>query len=510
MVDPLAVYGAIGLSIDLLGKIYRAVSRYMELPEALATIQSRMLSCGHAWDKWKDDFRILDEEIPERFYQVLWGKTGYQEVLKILIRLGDTRKKVWRYVDDMIVTAVRYDRKDVYGAYFDRQLQTEIASAYTNWFSWKRFIGAIVDRSRKLTEDIASFNEDLQALQRTSNYFINKLYGVDLERGASFNEVMHSGLSCRATRKHAEIIHNAFIISKPNTYLALIPLKMSPHQRSRTTLVRSARNRSRNKIRDVDENKDFQFLLQRNAIWIPVWFRPANYSGNPTFCSSFSQMIDQIALEGSCNLKPPQGSREKSRTKGYRVREYDQVFLKSFNNIRPLKQQLRSMWPREKVQVAYAIASGFYRVVGSTWGNYFECANIRAKSITTNEWAVALQAQEGDPRLSNILDVSQMIHHRPGKKMAYHCQVYRLGVILAEIALGRPAGFVELHKDYGPLLVTDGRGPRDAAEIANETISVMGPEYGNAVFFCLSLFEKPDELKKDGLDYEFEQEVLIP
>lgn len=507
MADPLAIYGAIATSIDLLTKIYQAVRRYLDLPDAMVTAKSRMLSAIQAFENWQARFKIESGQRPGLFYQAVWGPSGYKQVVEIWTRLKMTSDQVSGQIDSLIVNIMGYDRRQGYGRHFQNHLQNQVEQSHRSHFTWKRLVGALVDRAGKVDEGIASFNTDLIALQRVSYSRIYKMYGVDMERGGSFDKLFTTGLLHRRARIHAESLHDAFLVTRPTTYLALEALEMSPQESARVLNLQSSRNRNRSKARDLDKQKDFQFLLQKDARTIPVWLRPVTYTGRPDFCKSFKEIIEEVEREGSCNLMTPGPAKQKT----FRVREYDESYLKSFHTVLPLRQHLRFMWPRNKAQVAYAIACGFYRVVGSPWGNYFECANIHAKPITTNEWTVALHAQAGDPRLAETLAKSQMIHHKPGQNLEYHCQVYRLGVILAEIALERPADYPGLSLiKYSPLLMTDMRGPRDAAQVAFDVVSIMGHWYGNAVYFCLSLFEKPDEINQEELDRDFEQEVLIP
>lgn len=121
-----------------------------------------------------------------------------------------------------------------------------------------------------------------------------------------------------------------------------------------------------------------------------------------------------------------------------------------------------------------------------------------------------MEAAPVDSFLGQALRDAEIGCQYPGVSLTPHAQIFRLGVVLAELGLGRPLRHIRLH-DRNKFQLDFGQGKNeDTWRISCDVVRETSDSYGKVVDFCLSIFERGNYTEKKNLDHEFEYSVLNP
>lgn len=130
-----------------------------------------------------------------------------------------------------------------------------------------------------------------------------------------------------------------------------------------------------------------------------------------------------------------------------------------------------------------------------------------------------LSKDPSNRHLNRALADLQTLIGQGNRDLTPHAQIYRLGIILTELATGSRVTYAEINNDLhtpGLKLVLPALGPEMAdtrlgtAEVAREVEHMMGKEYANLVGFCLGIFEQRGKMTLMGVEREFERSLLVP
>lgn len=159
---------------------------------------------------------------------------------------------------------------------------------------------------------------------------------------------------------------------------------------------------------------------------------------------------------------------------------------------------------KDVVQLANTLANGFFRVLGSPRGDYFECDNLKARAATTDIWSALLDASPRDRQAAEVFERSKRLFQCP-RDVRHHCHVFRLRIVLTEIAIGRRITFLTSDREIGSRIVMDWHGDQRLPPItvAGYVENEMDTAYGDAVYHCLSLLENRDMRQDSVLDDDF-------
>jgi hypothetical protein len=219
-----------------------------------------------------------------------------------------------------------------------------------------------------------------------------------------------------------------------------------------------------------------------------------------------------VKVKRNCNLLTPESSRKDSKMT-FRVREGNNDLL-IHKSIVPLAYKLGHMSSFETIELAYTLANGLFRILGSSWGNYMENGNISVGIRTENEWIIMLRASQGEQSLEDILALARREVPYSSSKLDQHCQIVRLGLILQTLGLCVKTPFRSTRLFTSADVAHRGRTyPEPDSQVCKRDSDVrerMGGEFSDIVFHCLSVFAKEDLLKKDDLGHHFESKILIP
>jgi hypothetical protein len=417
---------------------------------------------------------------------------------------------------------------------------------------------ALKNQAQGLDEELDDFEEKLTALRRISVEAFRTLHNVNINKVRDTSTVIGRGLYYRKTRINAIKLHDAFTLQPDpiRCYLALGTVvdeqrHQSPNPSSRgsrrnsdagsnrdqdrrqlavygvsrpsraaavgsdsqgLTVYRSSRSpgiKFREYIQDIDKDRHFQFLLQYSGFSYPVVIRPVRFQGTGNakdqirFSSSFIGVIAELEREELCNLTITD-----DEPKRFRVQKYDGPVLKDLHKIAKFDDQLAHLSFKAKVQVAHTIADGLFRIIGSPWGDYLEGVNLGVTRMSRRQWAVGMSAISAGSSMSKALKTMERQFQVAGVSHAVHGQIFRLGVILAELGLGTTLRRVHVSGDR--IKLDFGSGYKTTVFLASEIETKTSQSYSMVVGFCLGVYEKRALLRKRTLDFEFEQLVLDP
>lgn len=520
--EVLAILTAVKDANEVLGQFLALIRRYADLPRSILVLRHRISGCEHALKKWERTWGIEDGR-PNAYYEVFWGRNGWAEVREVVGTLRIICNNLNESVSSMVNSvdkATRHNRRPhppyVYERHVDEALVRESIKRITrstNDRRWNRFMKACKNEAAELEYQVREFNRSLRALRRISNGKFEEMHGLSWSRRRRHlqpAEIVRL-LTGRDMRSHQEAradavsLHEAFK-SGNRTGQMKCHLGMTV-----VTLAGSVQNRTQ-----PDPKKDFQMLLETPLYSCEVLVHPAKFNNDrgtlrrEVFLSSFVDVLAEIQQGATkpSNLLPPSNQFEN----GFTVRTALDAQLNESVIRQPLRHQLHRILRREKVHVAYTLASGFFRLLGSPWADYLECGNIRTKPIAGDLWAALLDASPGDRLTSTIFQRTTQLFQRSNREMKYHCHVYRLGIVLAEIALGQQITFLKLDRVFGPKIVLDIQADQglDAEVVAGLVEDEMDGTFGDVVYFCVSVFQQEDLRALNNLDDDFARCVLDP
>jgi hypothetical protein len=561
MADALAIYGAVATSLHLLGKFIDVCQRYGELPKEIDQGYCSLKGCEAALKEWKDRFRLQPGR-PHDFYRVLWGEDE-RDIAHILNDMQHICEKVRDTVKGVMTVATRQRDIRIYDGRVDEEfLRDKIRAAKDGLGGWTRVKWAIKNQAKGLRQEIDDFERQFTNLQRISRTAFRTVHNINIDRVEDTSTVIHGGLYYRKTRLNAAKLHDAFKYQPDpiRCYFALGTIvderrQWSPNANTRgsrrnsdtgashnqdgrqltvqgrlgvsrpsrsasvgstsqgLTVYRSSRSpgiRFHEYIQDVHEDRHFQFLLQYTGISYPIVIRPVRFEGTHRakdqirFTNSFIGVIAELEREELCNLTTMD-----VEPKRFRIQKYEGPVLKDLNRIAKFEEQLAHLPLKAKAQVAHTIAAGLFRIIGSPWGDYLEGDNLAATRINRRRWAVGMAAVSANSRIAMVLEAMEGEYQVAGISHAVHGQIFRLGVILAELGLGTTLRRVRVSGDK--IKLDFGRGYNSTVSVASEVQTKTGSQYWyKVVSFCLGVYQRRDYLGKRSLDYEFEKLVLEP
>ncbi|KAF2416543.1 hypothetical protein EJ08DRAFT_703605 [Tothia fuscella] len=464
MIEPLSVYGAVLTSLHLLGKFIEVCQRYGDLPKDLDAAYCRLKGCEAALKHWKDKFRLQPGRPPD-FYRVLWG---------------DNEADIAHILNQMQINC---------------------------------------EKARGLDAELDDFVEKLTALRRISVEAFRTLHNVNINKVRDTSTVIGRGLYYRKTRSSTIKLHHA-LTYQPDTirsYLALgTVVDEQRHQSSNPsprgsrrdsdagsnrdqdrrqlgvyglprlsraasvgsdsqglTVCRSSRSpgiKFREYIQDVNKDQHFQFLLQYSGFSYPVVLRPVRFQGTESakdqirFSSSFIGVIAELEREELCNLTTTD-----DEPKRFRVQKYDGPVLKDLHKI------------------------------ANAYGNYLEGVNLGVTRMNTRKWAVGTTAISTDSSMAEALKAMERQFQVAGVNHVVHGQIFRLGVILAELGLGTTLRRVYVGGDRIKLEL--GSGYKTTVFVASEIETKTSQSYSMVMGFCLGVYERRALLRKRALDF---------
>ena len=311
----------------------------------------------------------------------------------------------------------------------------------------------------------------------------------------------------RHTREDAESMHSAWAANDDTK--CHLAITNSGDQSSREAIM----------------SQHLYFVLANSERAKEIQVKPVRFEGSqvktlPDNLNDVSKSIYRSSQRDHYLLPP--GALDGS---GFKIYACPRSSLAKLDAQRPLsallnqaqKTKLGSLKTEDKLAVAVGLIEGSYRYLGTPWLNYLDSANVRGDRASNGTWTALLQAKPGNKAVSQAL--TQLSAKGPYKSLGLesHKQIFRLGVVLTELAVGSLVSYAEASDDIkvpGVSLVFQDIAEDDrlsADEIAAEVENRTGSEiYANLVKFCLSVLQSRTKIKTLRVDDAYEKELLDP
>jgi hypothetical protein len=169
------------------------------------------------------------------------------------------------------------------------------------------------------------------------------------------------------------------------------------------------------------------------------------------------------------------------------------------------------LYPQDQSAIASGIAQGALRHIGSRWMKFLDCSNIRWRRAIAGQRTSMLTAAPGNALITRSLDQCYTSNRagRGSRDLTKHIQIFRTGLVLAEIALKFPVSYV----DYDPstntikLFINDGEEV-DADDVAAAVERESNIFLGNIVYYCLNVLQDRDKMKDSAIEADYYREVV--
>ncbi|OCK76584.1 hypothetical protein K432DRAFT_396305 [Lepidopterella palustris CBS 459.81] len=526
--EAIAIIKAVQGGYDVISQFTSLCNRYIQLPSVIHDIDSSLSGCEHALASWKRRWGV-QEHHPTRYYETLWGRNGWQEIRLCLGGIRETSNQLNDKIFKLVGSATKFSRRqaprdDAYESWYDEELLKESVKRIARSTSrWKRFAGAFGDQATELQGEIRRFDQQLRNLRRMSNGNAENIHGEEFQRirhlrGPDLVRLV-TGRPFRNSRKDAQLLYNAFRSSRGLICnLGLTVQGRNARPPSRSPSGRRYRSRSpRPPIRaPPDPEKDFQMFLFDGIVGMEVLIHPVRFAGSPNrdlFCSTFEHVTRELVQNDAtepCNLLTPDSSYEE----GFSIsRAADAGFATLIQRPRGA-QNFEGQSLQDKIIVANTLAEACCRLLGSSWLDYLEIGNLRGHYCTPDRttWAGMLDAESGDRRTAEALERVANMYRRGEHSIAQHCHIYRLGLVLTEIALGTEVNYLVYDRRDGVNVVIQDISdqPLDRYRIATAVEVETNPKFGDIVFFCLSVLQDQRALRAKDLDDDLMSKILEP
>jgi hypothetical protein len=561
--EVIAILGACKNGFEVLGKLFGLVQRYRHFPKSVIGLKHEITGCHYALEGWQRKWGV--EPGSSEQLEKNWGKNGWKDVSGVLANLMNIRNGLIREINELVRCATNDKKIPDHKIVFDDRLQLlarkNIESMKRNTSAWKRFTYACKEQAGKIQDKIQLFDRQLNALNRISDGAAEKVHGAAEKVHVGAEKVHGTDSSSLLTRLESQsvitkvtgrslrffqeqqtdaiLLHKAFKAGKEvKCYLGIMGVSKSatdtiPQKRLIIRNVRSGKKHGENKSTSQAVIKfggdgtplrppaprsdlDHHFLLSDSLSVEELLVQPMRFDKkgeNLTrdgYLESFSGSLEwfrrNIPLPGQ--LLPPSGSFEQ----GFLLWKTVDADLAALYMARPLQEQLGRWSLQEKIEIGHGLSWGLFRILGSPWGDYIESWNLRVERTRKASLATLLQACSSEEDYSKMLERATTNLLAPSSQSKKHSQIYRLGILLVELALSREISILEYDRDIGPRIVLDWLDwkPWDHVRIAAEVQSAMGEKFGDIVFFCLSVFQNKELVTGDNIDELFASRVLAP
>ena len=484
--------------------------RWRHLSERLLDLSEGLCATEISLQSWQRKYDI-QERRPIIYMQVLFGKLGCKRIQATLGNIRAIARTMESDVDLIIGCALTAQPgRAPQDRYIDHQLVEDCLQRIRRDTSRSRkFKFGVLRRADDLEMRLERLYRKLTMLERFSDYYlenehpdifseIRRLPGrrVILKVGDGRSGSMQNKLlDALSGQKDAEMLHKASGQSNKIHIGLSIP---QIHVR------------------------DFAFLLSLGGKTYEILAHPVRIKAihGPTrvpsdLAAAIPSLMQQYSNREVCYVKPSSRSSD-----GFELSIPRRNLLSDLEHKDPLSaifkdQHIRLgsqiLYPQDQTALASGIAQASFRLIGSQWLRFLDCANVRWRRTADGKWTSMLTATPGNASTSRSLEscLSTNRARRDGRDLTKHVHIFRIGLVLAELCLKSSISYIDFDamSSTVKLFVNDG-DEVDATEIAAEVERKTNMYLGNMVFFCLSTLQERDRLNDKSIEGAYFTEVV--
>ncbi|KAF2122500.1 hypothetical protein BDV96DRAFT_1551 [Lophiotrema nucula] len=513
MAEVLSILGGIYTSATILDHLATHTQKWRLLSDRLFDIKEGLDAAELSLDAWKTKFDF-QERRPVVYMTVLFGRLGWERIqatlgsIKIITRSiqTDVHKAVGRALAAKPGRALGYtsDR-------YDKELVEECLRRIKRNTSWSRkFNYSVLGKADDMEMRLDRLHRKLTALERFSELYLEKEH-PDIFReirrlpgrrvilkiaDPAHDTVKSKVLDALSARKDADLLHRAsqsdssvhIGLSTPQIHKRDFAFLLSLGGHLQEVLAHPIR------IKAINDRNRVQATMDKAVPALIRSSKEATYMLPSSGTSSgFQLSVPPSNLLLELAYKDPLST-----------------LVRAQNNF--LGQQV--LYPQDQIALAAGIAQGAFRLIGSQWLQCLDNKNIRWRRTAEGNWTTMMAAMPGDSSTTRTLDqvLNASLSARGNKDLAKHVHIFRIGLVLTELALKTPISYIDFDPSTGGVRIfissfNHDSEPLDATEIAAEVDNKTNILLGNIVFTCLSALEK-DGMKDREIESTYYKEVL--
>ncbi|KAF2851264.1 hypothetical protein T440DRAFT_423536, partial [Plenodomus tracheiphilus IPT5] len=511
MVEVIRILSGLRTANEIITDFGLQTNKWRCVSDRLFDVKEAMDAAEITLESWRRKFDI-QERRPIIYMQVLFGKQGCERIQATLESINVVTEAIRSDINNTIgqalkVRRIKMQHGDLYSAP-DMGLVADCVRRIQEKSSWSRkFVLSMLGRMEDLEIRIDKLHRKVIVLERISDYFLQKEHPdifSDIRRVPGRRTILRIGedgmdtvqnklLDALAARKDAELLHRATRTGNQIHIGLAVP---QIHKR------------------------DFAFLVNLNGrahdtLVRPVTIRSINDPARlqTDLPAAVSNLIGKT--HATCYLLPPS-----STSAGFEVKTPPTNLLCNLEHKQPLSTIIRHqnrllgsqiLYPRDQSALASGISQASFRLIGSPWLNFLDCTNIRWRRSTAGSYTSMLTAKLGDLSLTRSLQkcLISNLERRDSRDLTKHAQIFRIGLVLAEVVLKAPVSYVEYDAASNSMKIYVGDGEEvDATEVAAEVERTGNVFLGNMVFFCLSALQDRDVMAGRGVEGMYFREVV--
>ncbi|KAF2177905.1 hypothetical protein K469DRAFT_732196 [Zopfia rhizophila CBS 207.26] len=512
MAEVASIVGLIHSSSVILNSFAGQVRKWKLLSDRLFDIQEGLDAAELTMEGWRRKYDVQNRR-PVVYMHVLFGRLGWERIQQTLGSIRIVSKTIGTDIEKVVGRAIRAKPRGAperLDGQYDVDLVQECIRRIRRNTSWSRkFNLSVLDKAGDLEMRLERLFRKLSMLERFSDYYLEKEHPdifqtierlpgrrVILKIGdARMDSIQNKLLSAVAARRDAELLHRA------------------SGQGNRVHIGLSV---------PQIHKRDFAFLLfidgqTHERLFHPVKIKAINDSNRVQ--SDINSTIQALIRNSKepCYLLP-----SPSRSEGFQVSIPPSNLLKELEYRDPLSSLIAKqrdflgqqvLYPQDQVAIACGITQGCFRLLGSQWLKFLDCKNVRWRRSAEGKWTTMMAAVPGDSStnrtLEQILDAGK--ERRDRRDLRAHCHIFRIGLLLAELALKTQITYIEFDSMTGGASIyiseLDSEA-LDATEIAAEVDLKANVMLGNIVFFCLSALQERDMMGNKEIEGDYYNDVV--
>jgi hypothetical protein len=407
---------------------------------------------------------------------------------------------------------------------YDRHLVEQAVRRISQSMSrGKRFYQAVKNRGYDLKVQAVDLNRLLLNLQRLGSTFFAEQYEESESWGWDWTRNLPARNRLRVTMPTIEdgkrmqsdavqLYRCSNISTKPLEHSVVLITPRIPS--------RSSPSRSPSPLRFHDIN----MVVRLGNEWKDVLIEPVRYRQGTSAHQSLRSAVKTLNDPShGANLYIPEGSKSGdvfrvslATRQRNSVRATDNRSLKDFLQESKGITDHRYISLSDRVAMICSLVEGSYHYLGSDWLRTLDTGCLKGGQASDGTWTMLLGNQgENLSRSEELLNFEiAALSDRDRRDLGLHCQIFRLGLVLAELALRKQINWIERDKSRQRMniVIRDlQEEPLSAADIASycdrETNSRT---IGDLVFFCLSSLQNPRFLSDDHLNETYHPKALLP
>ncbi|RMZ70560.1 hypothetical protein GMOD_00000667 [Pyrenophora seminiperda CCB06] len=513
MAEVVAIISGLFSAGNALNTFAQQIRKWKRLSERLFDIREGLDFSQLALDRWQDKYDIQVQR-PDLHTRGLFGKEGHDRIMATLGMINIITRAIEKDVKRARGVALKSQptapgRAGIHDTMNDERVNECLRRIQrSNKWSYKFFL-SVMGKADELEVELKRLQYKITLLDQFSDFYFEREHPETFSKikrlpGRRF--VIKSGdnrmdtrprdiLDVVSAQKDAELLHRCSTSSQGNRlHIGLSVPRI--HKR------------------------DFAFLITMGERSHEVLVHPKkikNARGPYRVPTDLTTAASELVRERmSITYLIPSSS----ASAGFEVRHPPTSLLSDLeykdalaNLIRNQNAYLssRTLYSQDQNAIASGIAQGCVRLIGSQWLTFLDCANVRWRRTKDGQWTCMLTATPGPPSTTRTLEQCHEANHRrwDERDLSQHIQIFRIGLVLAELALKAPISYIEYDSTTYTIrmYINDGQEV-GAHEIASEVALKSNMLLANMVFFCLNALQDSRVMAERSIEGSYFEDVF--